>query len=62
MQELNNAKSISAKIILFLFIWLLYLFRFESYFLFYHMNRRGVLTNYWVINDDDEIHSILDSV
>jgi len=26
------------------------------------MNRRGVLTNYWVINDEDEIHQILDSV
>lgn len=62
LEELNNSKTIFGKIFLFLFIWLLYLFRYESYFLFFHMNRRGVLTNYWVINDEDEIHQILDSV
>lgn len=24
-----------------------------------HLNRRGIFTNYWVINDDDEIRNVL---
>jgi len=24
-----------------------------------HLNKRGVLTSYWVINDDDEIKTVL---
>lgn len=24
-----------------------------------HFNKRGIFTNYWVINDDDEIHKIM---
>lgn len=56
MEEFKNAKTILGKIFLLLFIGLLYLFRYESYFLFLHMNKRGVLTNYWVINEEHEIN------
>ena len=55
MEEYRNAKTMLGKIVLLMFIFLLYLFRYESYWLFLHMNRRGVLTNYWVINDENEI-------
>lgn len=24
-----------------------------------HLNKRGILTSYWVINDDDEIKSVI---
>ena len=62
MEEYRNTKTLFGKIVLLLFILLLYLFRFESYWLFLHMNRRGVLTNYWVINEEKEIEQILNSV
>ena len=26
-----------------------------------HLNKRGVLTSYWVINDDDEINKVITS-
>lgn len=55
MEECRNAKTLLGKIVLLMFIFLLYLFRYESYWLFLHMNRRGVLTNYWVINEENEI-------
>ncbi len=25
-----------------------------------HLNKRGLFSNYWVVNDDDEIHRIID--
>lgn len=56
MEEYRNAKTILGKITLLLFVILLYLFRYESNWLFIHMNRRGVLTNYWVINEENEIN------
>lgn len=24
-----------------------------------HLNKRGIFTNYWVINDDDEVHKVM---
>ena len=31
----------------------------ESDTIFRHLQKRGVLTSYWVLNDDDEIKEIL---
>ncbi len=38
---------------------LLFLTNFEKNAIFRHLNKRGILTNEWVINDDDELRYLL---
>ena len=42
-----------------IFLHFLYpLFQYQMSLIFVHMNKRGVFTNLWVINEDDEIDTV----
>lgn len=61
LEEKDKMTSVAARIGMYAFIGLVSMLKFESNAIFSHLNKRGVLTNYWVLNDDSEIDYVLQS-
>ena len=55
--KLNEAREISP--LLYVYIALTFVANRTVDPMIEHLNKRGVFTNYWVINDDDEIRHVL---
>ena len=59
LEEMGEAKGIIKKSLYILFLVMIKFQNMTSNALFKHLDQRGVMTSYWVINEDDEINYIL---
>ena len=59
LNERNEADGFLNKQFYLAYIGLIVLLNYGTCLKTTHLNKRGILTSYWVINDDDEINKIL---
>ena len=57
--KLTEAKNISPKFYPFIVVCILANLTINP--MLEHLNKRGIFTNYWVINDDDEIRGVVNN-
>ena len=59
LKEANGAESLQKRMFLRFFLGMIVLMNKTSDPIMAHLNKRGVLTSYWVVNDDDEIEKVI---
>jgi glycerophosphoryl diester phosphodiesterase len=57
--QINSARE-KKSLYAYFFIAMVLMFNFTGNSFMNHLEKRGIFTNYWVINDTDEMHKVLD--